>query len=286
MERMMRPAIATALLLCPGTMLAQSAAELAVRIEQRSGVTVQTNTVDTFKAGNPAARVTGIAVTMMATLDVLQRAAAKGHNLIITHEPVFYSHRDVTDVLASDGDPVFAAKKKIIADNRLVIWRFHDRPHAMKPDMIRAGMIEALGWATHQQADNAALFNLPSTTIGDLASELRETLGAKTLRIVGDPSARVSRAAITHGFPGFGANRAALRLPGVEVLVMGEDHEWETIEYAVDAVTAGLLKGLIVLGHVPSEQSGMELVARWLRTFIDEVPVEFIPTADPFTRRD
>jgi hypothetical protein len=67
---------------------------------------------------------------------------------------------------------------------------------------------------------------------------------------------------------------------------MGEDHEWETIEYGVDAVTAGLLKGLIVLGHVPSEQSGMERVARWLQTFISEIPVELIPTADPFSPRD
>jgi len=38
--------------------------------------------------------VTGIAVTMMATLDVLQRAAANGQNLIITHEPTFYDHLD------------------------------------------------------------------------------------------------------------------------------------------------------------------------------------------------
>ncbi|MGK2963043.1 MAG: Nif3-like dinuclear metal center hexameric protein [Gemmatimonadaceae bacterium] len=279
----MRFFTAAALLLFPGAVSAQTAAELAARIEQRAGATVQPNTVDTFKAGNPDVRVTGIAVTMMATLDVLQRAAAKGHNLIITHEPVFYSHRDATDVLANDGDPVFAAKQKFIADNGLVIWRFHDRPHAMKPDMIRAGMIEALGWETHQQPDNASLFDLPPTTIARLASELREKLGAHAPRIVGDPSARVARAAITHGFPGFSANRAALRLPGVEVLVMGEDHEWETIEYGVDAVTAGLLKGLIVLGHVPSEQSGMENVSRWLRTFIQDVPIEFIPTADPFT---
>jgi hypothetical protein len=88
---------------------------------------------------------------------------------------------------------------------------------------------------------------------------------------------------MTQGFPGFAANRTALRVSGVDVLVMGEDHEWETIAYGADAITAGLLKGIIVLGHVPSEQAGMELVARWLRTFIGEVPVEFIATADPFT---
>lgn len=278
--------IAAALLLSPGAVSAQTAAELTARIEQRSGVTVQPNTVDTFKAGSPDTRVTGIAVTMMATLDVLQRAAAKGLNLVITHEPVFYSHRDATEILEKDADPVYGAKQKFIADNALVIWRFHDRPHAMKPDMIRAGMIEALGWVAYQQSDNSALFNLPPMTIAGLAAQLRDKLGARTLRIVGDSSARVSRAAMTQGFPGFAANRTVLRLPGVEVLVMGEDHEWETIAYGTDAVTAGLIKGIIVLGHVPSEQAGMELVARWLRTFIGEVPVEFIAAGDPFTPPD
>lgn len=282
----MRLVAAAALLLPPAAVSGQTAAELAARIEHRSGVTVQANTVDTFKAGSPDTRVTGIAVTMMATLDVLQRAAARGLNLVITHEPVFYSHRDATAILEKDADPVYGAKQKFIADNALVIWRFHDRPHAMKPDMIRAGMIEALGWGIHQQADSAALFELPPMTIAGLAAQIRDKLGARSLRIVGDSSARVSRAAMTQGFPGFAANRTALRVSGVDVLVMGEDHEWETIAYSADAITAGLLKGIIVLGHVPSEQAGMELVARWLRTFIGEVPVEFIATGDPFTPPD
>ena len=41
-------------------------------------------------------------------------------------------------------------------------------------------------------------------------------------------------------------------------------------------------KGLIVLGHVISEENGIERIARWLKTFITEVPVEFIPAGEPF----
>src|SRR6266481_9456794 len=62
-----------------------TAQEVIAAIQEHVGVPWKTDTVDTFKAGNPETRVTGIAVTMMATLDVLQRAAAKGQNLIITH---------------------------------------------------------------------------------------------------------------------------------------------------------------------------------------------------------
>src|ERR1700704_3771873 len=63
-----------------------TAREVVARIQQQVGVPWQSDTVDTFKAGNPDSRVSGIAVTMMATLDVLQRAAAAGDNLIVTHE--------------------------------------------------------------------------------------------------------------------------------------------------------------------------------------------------------
>jgi hypothetical protein len=37
-----------------------------------------------------------------------------------------------------------------------------------------------------------------------------------------------------------------------------------------------------VLGHVPSEEAGMEECARWLRTFIGEVPVVHRPSGEPF----
>src|SRR5258708_16109977 len=69
-----------------------TAQEVIAAIQEHVGVPWKAQTVDTFKAGNPETRVTGIAVTMMATLDVLQRAAAKGENLVITHDPTFYTH--------------------------------------------------------------------------------------------------------------------------------------------------------------------------------------------------
>ena len=53
---------------------APTAAQIVERIKSHVGVPWQAETVDTFKAGDPDTRVTGVAVTMMATLDVLQRA--------------------------------------------------------------------------------------------------------------------------------------------------------------------------------------------------------------------
>jgi len=66
------------------------------------------------------------------------------------------------------------------------------------------------------------------------------------------------------------------------VLVVGETREWETVEYVADAVSQGRPKALIILSHVPSEQSGAEQCVQWLETFLSGVPIEFVATPDPF----
>jgi hypothetical protein len=73
-----------------------------------------------------------------------------------------------------------------------------------------------------------------------------------------------------------------LQRDDVEVLVIGEGVEWEIVEYADDASAEGGRKALIILGHIPSEQAGMEDCARWLKGFVPEVRVDFIATAEPF----
>jgi putative NIF3 family GTP cyclohydrolase 1 type 2 len=260
-----------------------TAAEVVARIKQHAAVQLPEQTVDSFKAGEPETKVKGIAVTMMATLDVLKRAAAHGDNFVITHEPTFYSHRDTTAVLEQENDPVLAEKQRFIRDHGLVIWRFHDTPHSMKPDMINAGIIRALGWGSRRHNGNSQVFDLPAVPLGVLAKSVATRLAANAIRITGDPKARVSRVALTQGFPGFAANRHAFQFEKVDAVIIGEDHEWETIEYVVDAISAGQIKGLIVLGHIPSEQAGMEEFTRWLKAFVTEVPIDFISTKDPFT---
>lgn len=277
---------AFAALSCGALLFAQdtrlTARQVIDRIQKNVGVPWRSQTVDTFKAGDPDTPVTGIATTMMATFDVLRRAAARGDNLVITHEPTFYSHQDQTDGLAKENDAVFAAKQAFIEAHHLVIWRFHDHWHARRPDGIQTGMIRALGWQKFQNPADNHLFTIPETTLDQLASSIKERLGIRTLRVVGDPAMRVTKLALNPGYPGFPGERHMLQREEVEVLVMGEGLEWETIEYGADAAAEGKHKALIVLGHIPSEQAGMEDCAQWLKGFITEVPVEFVATAEPF----
>jgi putative NIF3 family GTP cyclohydrolase 1 type 2 len=260
-----------------------TARDVVARIQAHVEIPWMPETVDKFVAGNPDTKVNGIAVTMMSTLDVLQRAAAAGQNLIITHEPTFYNHLEKTDDLEQkENDPVLAAKRAFIREHNLVVWRFHDHWHRMKRDGIEQGMAHALGWEKFQDASNQYLFAIPDTDLEHLAADVKRQLNIHVLRVVGDPKLKVKKVALTPGSSGFAKETRALEMNDVQVLITGESREWETVEYVADAITEGKPKAMIILGHIPSEQAGMEECARWLKTFVSEVPVEFVAAREPF----
>jgi len=258
-----------------------TAREIIATIQRQTPTGWDAPTVDTFKAGNPDTPVNGIAVTMMATMDVLQRAAARGDNLIITHEPTFYDHLDTPQGIKED-DAVWKEKRAFIEQHGLVVWRFHDHWHSRTPDGILTGMTRVLGWTHFQNPENPHLYTLPATTLGKLATDVAKKLDQPILRIVGDPAMTVTRVALAPGASGFARQAAALELDGVDVLLAGESREWETVEYAADAVSQGRKKALILIGHVPSEQAGMEDCANWLKTLVTGLRIEFIATQQPF----
>jgi putative NIF3 family GTP cyclohydrolase 1 type 2 len=267
----------------PTARKALTAQEVVDRIKEHAGIPWMMETVDTFKAGDPQTPVTGIAVTMMATYAVLQRAAANGQNLIITHEPTFYDHQDKADQLpAGEQDPVLAEKRAFIEKHHLVVWRFHDHWHRMHSDGIEAGNVHALGWEKFQDPSNQYLFTIPETTVSQLSDELQKKFGIAVMRAVGDREMKVTRVALSPGFAGSEREIGALEMPDLQVLIAGETREWETVEYVADAVSQGRHKALIILSHVPSEQQGMAECASWLKTFVTEVPVQFVPAPDPF----
>jgi len=258
-----------------------TAREVIAAIQEHVGVPWNTETVDTFKAGNPDTRVTRIAVTMMATMDVLQRASANGQNLVITHEPTFYNHLDRPQGM-EENDPVWKEKRDFIEKNGMVVWRFHDHWHLRNPDGILAGMVQALGWGKYQSAENPHLFTVPEITLEKLAADVAKRLNTPVLRVVGNPEMKVTKLALSPGSAGFERETHALEMDNVEVLLVGETREWETVEYAADATSEGKKKALIVIGHVPSEQAGMEECVRWMKTFVKDVLIEFVPTKQPF----
>jgi hypothetical protein len=129
-----------------------TASEVMQRVITATGATPPANSVDTLKADDPNTLVTGIVTTFMDTYPVLEKAAAPGKNLIITHEPTFYNQPDDETPLADD--PVQQRKLEYIREHHLVVWHFHDTWHLRQPDGILAGMVEEFGWKAYQNSTN------------------------------------------------------------------------------------------------------------------------------------
>jgi putative NIF3 family GTP cyclohydrolase 1 type 2 len=259
---------------------APSASQIIERIKQNVGVPWRAETVDRFVAGDPEVPVKGIATTMMATLDVIQRAAAAGKNLVITHEPTFWLHQDT--VTGLEQNAVYQFKADFIRKNNMAVWRFHDHWHAHKPDGIATGMARELGWEKNADAGSPRMFTFSAVPLSRFAKEIQTKLNIRTMRVVGDPNLSVKRVAASWGA---GSREGVIQLlsrPDVDAVVIGEGREWEVVEYAQDAISAGQKKALLVLGHVVSEQAGMKYCTEWLRTFVSDVPVEFVAAGEPF----
>ncbi len=257
-----------------------TANEVVDRIKKAVNCEWRKETVDTFKGGDPSKKITGIATTFLANMDVLKRAKAQGLNFIITHEPTYYNHHDVTDMLV--GDPVYLAKKKYIEDNGLVVWRFHDHWHYTNPDGIHEGMIAELGWKDYQSSPDKLVFDIPALTVEDLTKQLNKLYKTNGIRATGDPNLKVNKVGLIVGSPGYMNHIKMMQTEDVQVLLIGEANEWETVEYFRDAIGLGKEVALISLGHANSEEGGMAYCAEWLKEFINEVPVQHLPVGDPF----
>jgi putative NIF3 family GTP cyclohydrolase 1 type 2 len=258
-----------------------TAADVVGRIKGKVGIPWMTETVDRIVAGSPDVRVKGIATTMMATLEVIQRAVAAGKNMVVTHEPTFYSHLDKTEELASD--PTYEFKRRFIAEHEVAVFRFHDHWHRMKPDGINEGMTRELGWQKNAISDGSHEFVFPQTTLGELVSTMAKRLNGHSMRVVGDAKLSLRRVVANWGYASLmpGVIKVAER-PDVDVFICGETREWELVEYVQDQIASGAKKALILMNHVVSEQAGMKYCADWLRPIVPEVPVEFMAGAEPF----
>ena len=165
-----------------------------------------------------------------------------------------------------------------LEENNMVVFRYHDLPHAANVDLIEAGFSADLGWSEFEIGEGK--FQSPFKSLGELVDFLKSHFQTSTIRVVGDRNMAISTIGIQLGAAGRLTQVSRLN-EEIDVLIIGEAREWETIEYARDALEMGGNTALIVLGHADSEEPGMEYVAKWLKELIPEVPVQFVPAGNP-----
>jgi hypothetical protein len=286
----------------------RSAQHIVDVIRQNLGSPWKADGVDGFKAGDPSTTVSGIAVTALPTVDILEKAHSAGLNLVITHEPLFFGRADAPDPqtqaqlnsapssasnrppgvprrlqpLAAD-DPVYLKKKELVARYGTVVWRFHDNLLARKENDLAAGLGDALGWTRYRVKGDPALYDIPAATLESIVGDVKKRLDARGgLRVVGDRTVALRRVLLLPGMHWL--PEVIDRISDAELTIIGEAREWEVVEYVQDMVTAGQRRGLIMLGRVLSVQPGMRSVASWFAPLAKPLQVQAIANGDLYWR--
>lgn len=257
-------------------------------------------TCDLYHIGDPEAEVKKIATVFMADVEVIRKAAAEGVNLIITHEPTWHNGLSLPLWGEDKGwkvagpeydwlreDPVVLEKKKLIEENGITIYRSHDRMHFHKPDLIYYGWIKEMGWEKYLRKDETMWhYDIPATTLGELAGFFKEKLHMDAVQVIGNPSQKAEHLSVLVGGGSLGLGDEMMPMrdmcsSGIDTMVCGETTEWTSISYVRDAAMLGMDKGMIILGHNRTEEEGMKHFGDFLQPLVGDIPIIFIPSGEP-----
>lgn len=259
---------------------------------------------DDYKCGDPEAECTGIITALVPTHNVIKKAIELGANLVIVHEPIFYTSEDGPGWFEDFPNAVYEEKRRLIDDHGITVWRDHDHMHFHRPDGIFTGVLKHLGWAdcAHvvTDTDSFAHFHvdLPEMTVGDLCRHLIKGIGMNGVRYIGSPETRIRSAAfVGHLFPGpcrrtradgspmeYGASVIQTLEEQVDVIIPGEIIDWTVASYVRDAVQQGGAKAMINLGHLNWEELGMKYAKEWLDELLEgQVDVTYVPSEDMYS---
>lgn len=251
-------------------------------------------TCDQLMIGDPGMEVKKIATTFMATVDVIREAIEIGANFIITHEPTWFTGMDQTDWLR--GDPVYEEKRKLLEENKIAVWRFHDHMHMGEEDGIYRGFEEEFGWAGYRMPDVegsdlnrfGACYEIPEISLRNLCQFFRDRLDMDVVQIVGNPEMMVKRVSVLVGGGSLGLGLEQrpmmhLRERNIDVVICGDITEWTLSAYIRDAAALGFNKGMLVLGHERSEECGMKYLGEWMKSVTGSLEVVFVDSGEPFT---
>lgn len=258
---------------------------------------------DDWKCGDPDAECTGIVTALVPTIHVIEKAIKLGANLVIVHEPTFYTSEDAPGWYEDFSNAVYEEKRTLIDTHGITIWRDHDHMHANEPDSIFTGVIKYLGWEGHATPDfdtgsySHYIIDIPEMTVAELCRHVISCIGINGVRYIGNPDAKVHSVAIVgHLFPEpchktrkdgspveYGVQVIRALEEKVDVILPGEIVEWTVLSYIRDAVQQGRTKAMINIGHLNWEELGMKYAQEWIETLVEQkIPVTYVPSEDMY----
>ena len=252
-----------------------------------SQVQLKPDTVDKIIIGNPDTLIKKIGTCWLPDLETCKKAVAAGVNVLVVHEPTFYTHRDLNEVpgfLKRNTEftqrqyiEQIERKKKWITDNGLVIIRNHDTLDALKDKGIPFAFGSFLGFSNKDIIASRTYYNIykfekqsAASFAAKLAGKLKE-LGQPGIAFYGDPEREVSSVGIGTGWICDPMDYADLK-PDVFVAI---DDVIKTHIQTVYAADTG--HPLIVINHGTSEEMGMRSLNSIIKDKYPDIEVLHFP---------
>jgi len=268
--------------------------------------------------GDSMQTVTGVAVCYAPTVSILRQAIASRQNLIIAREHPFYLHggpfyaytsesllredpvigvgpgnsdRDMYVVDGLAGDPVVTAKRKMILDAGLVIYRYGAAWDEDRPAAQSAALARALGFTVSPEQEGrrrrCVVCDVEAgMTIATLMTIARTQLKSGAARVVGNGGAMVRRPAVLAGESDpREALAEMLSDPLIDCVITGaggiSDEVDGSIAYFRDVLATGRRIVMLTVGYGPSHEPGVREMADALRMMLPDLNVNYVPSGDP-----
>lgn len=244
--------------------------------------------VDRVIAGDPATEVRGVAVVWLPTWTALREAQARGCNIVVAHEPTFYTHRDldgwgtaaeIAELPEGVREKVTATrdgKRRWIEDNKLVIVRSHDVPDAMRGGVVDC-LVKELGFAAEAVGEPAPRYRLVALPEPMHAEDVARRL-ARAFARLGQPGVafygEAGRVVRTLGLgTGYGNAPWKHLAHGADMALAVEDRlkAWTEPVWAEDAGYP-----VVVINHGTSEEWGVRRLAEIVAAAHPGMRVELI----------
>jgi putative NIF3 family GTP cyclohydrolase 1 type 2 len=240
-------------------------------------------TVDRFIIGDPSTVIRRIGTCWMSDWKTCRKAVDSGVNILITHEPTFYTHWDLDEKNADYyAAPEYTRKlyvkqvenkKKWINDHGLVIIRNHDTMDALKDYGIPFALGNFLGFTNQDIIASRTYFNVYKTAsqpageyAGNLARKLSE-LGQPGVAFYGDPDRVIVSVGIGTGCICDPMEFADLK-PDLFISIDDTVRTWTQTAYASDTGDP-----LIVINHGTSEEMGIRMLNKIVKEKFPDIEV-------------
>lgn len=232
-----------------------------------------------LQVGHADREVKKIIVALDATDAVIGACIKKGAQLLVTHHPLLMSG------LKQINDGSYLGRKVLaLAEHGVAHYAMHTNYDVTQMAQLAKERLHLTDAQVLEETGNledgtvcgiGSVGKLPQEmTAGECCAYVKEAFGLSSVRLFGDPAARIERLAVS---PGSGKSMIAPALQkGAQLLVTGDIGHHD----GLDAVDQGLL--VIDAGHYGVEQIFIRQMAEYLSGSFPQIKVEAVESGEPF----